>query len=356
MKLKTLLMVTMIAFSCFGVFSLPSTMAQSMNDVHVLFILSDGFGWSYFTAQEYFDNWGVQTTSVTRGSTLTVAACHNRPYRSTTADLLLSDFDLNTLTDYDCVFIPAGGNWPNLRSSQMVRDLISTAHANGLVIATFCIGNTVVAGANNIVTGVKVASFSMSNDEMAVAGANIVGAVRIVCDNRIITGSEGGGISGGGYTTAPIYEACAMVVKMALRQSFVQSVQVIPTTTFQGTGYSISVETTDPASNLPGINSTTISTVTAQVYSPSDHITPITSLTLTDSDTDGIYTGTLTGLSAGPYFIDIEVHDSDHVLEVIRNTCSIFPALPIIIGGAIAVVGIVAVMGVLFYRKRKSAS
>lgn len=356
MKLKTLLMVTMIAFSCFGIFSLPTTTAQSMNDVHVLFVLSDGFGWSYFTAQDYFDNWGVQTTSVARGSTLTVAACHNRPYRSTTADFLLSDFNLNTLSDYDCVFIPAGGNWPNLRSSQMVRDLISTAHANGLVIATFCIGNTVVAGANNIVTGVKVASFSMSNDEMTVAGANIVGGVRIVCDNRIITGSEGGGISGGGYTTAPIYEACAMVVKMALQQSFVQSVQVIPATTFQGTGYSISVETTDPASNLPSINSTTISTVTAQVYSPSDHITPITSLTLTDSDTDGIYTGTLTGLAAGPYFIDIEVHDSDHVLEVIRNTSSIFPALPIIIGGAIAVVGIIAVIGVLSYWKRKSAS
>ncbi|MFX0078699.1 MAG: DJ-1/PfpI family protein [Candidatus Hermodarchaeota archaeon] len=356
MKPKTLLMVTLIAFSCCGVFSLPTATAQTMNDVHVLFVLSDGFGWSYFTAQEYFDNWGVQTTSVTRGSSLTVAACHNRPYRSTTADYLLTDFDLNTLTNYDCVFIPAGGNWPNLRSSQMVCDLISTAHANGLIIATFCIGNTVVAGANNLVTGVKVASFSMSNDEMTVAGANIVGAVRIVCDNRIITGSEGGGIAGGGYTTAPIYEACAMVVKMALQQSFVQSVQVIPTTTFQGTGYSISVETIDPASNLPGINTTTISTVTAQIYSSFDHITPITSLTLTDSDTDGTYTGTLTGLTTGPYFIDIEVHDSDHVLEVIRNTSSIFPALPIIIGGAVAVVGVMAVIGVLFYRKRKSAS
>ncbi|MFX1341430.1 MAG: DJ-1/PfpI family protein [Promethearchaeota archaeon] len=354
MKLKTLLLVTMIAFCYCGVFSLPTAKTQTMNDVRVLFVLSDGFGWSYFTAQEYFDTWGVQTTSVTRGSTLTVAACHNRPYRSTTADFLLSDFDLNTLTDYDCVFIPAGGNWPNLRSSQMVRDLISTAHANGLVIATFCIGNTVVAGANNIVTGVKVASFSMSNDEMAVAGANIVAAVRLVCDNRIITGSEGGGIAGGGYTTAPIYEACAMVVKMALQQSFVQSVQVIPTTTFQGTGYSISVETSDPASNLSGINSTMISTVTAQVYSSSDHITPITSLTLTDSDTDGIYTGTLSGLTAGPYFIDIEVHDSDYVLEVIRNTSSIFPALPIIIGGLIAVGGIIVVLGVFFYRKRKS--
>lgn len=353
MKSKTGLLIAVLALSlCVG-FTPSRVSAQNMNNVHVLFVLSDGFGWSYFTAQDYFDDWGVQSTILAHGLDTTVRGCFNRPFVEVTADMLLSQFDLNTLSNYDCVFIPAGGNWPTLLASQLTLNLISAAHAQGLLVATFCIGNVVVAGADTVVAGVKVASFSMSNFEMDEAGAIIVGGTRIVCDNRVITGSQGGGITGGGYTTAPIYEACAMVVKMALGRSWVESALVQPA----GAGYTISVEITNPASLLLGIDSTTPTIVRALVYSQANPNTPVTTIDLADPDTDGTFTGNLPSLTGGPFSIDIEVHDSDNVLEVVRNVSTVFPSSPLVIGGAVvSVVAIVAIIGVVLYRKRRSPS
>jgi len=349
MRYKVFLLLVVLSLSCCSSLAPIHVSTQTMSDVHVLFVLSNGFGWSYFTAQDIFDSWGVQTTTVALAVDTNVSACHNRPHRETTADLLLQDFDLNSLTDYDCVFIPAGGNWPTLISSQTVRTLISTAHAQGLLVATFCIGNVVVASAGTICANTKVASFSMSNDEMIAAGANIVDNIRLVCDNRIITGSQGGGPTGGGYETAPIYEACAMVVKMALGYSFAQNIEI----TQAGSDYAVTVTTTDPASQLPGINSTTITSVRAHVYSPANPITPITTVNLDGSS--GTYTGTISGLSGGPYRVDIEIIDTDEVLEVIRDASTVFPGLPLLVGGVvIGIVAIIAVAGGLFYWKRRS--
>lgn len=350
MRSKVFLLIAVLAVSCCGSLYPLQVNAQTMSDVHVLFVISDGFGWSYFTAQDHFDSWGVQTTTVALALDTTVAACHNRPYRETTADLLLQNFDMNTLSNYDCIFIPAGGNWPSLIASQTVLNLLSTAHSQGLLVATFCIGNVVVASAEPLCAGVRVASFSMSNDEMLAAGASIVENIRVVCDNRIITGSSGGGPIGGGYEVAPIYEVCAMVVKMALGYSFAETIQITPT----GPDYTVAITTTDPASTLPGINSTTITEVRARVYSQTDPITPITIVNLASAD--NTYTGTISGLTGGPYRIDIEIKDTDQVLETIRNAGTVYPSLPILIGGlAVGVIGcIVVIVGVIFWKRRVS--
>ncbi|MFX1319206.1 MAG: DJ-1/PfpI family protein [Promethearchaeota archaeon] len=352
MRYKVFLLIAVLAVSCCSSFNPIQVSAQTMSDVHVLFVISTGFGWSYFTAKDHFNSWGVQTTTVALALDTNVSACHNRPHRETTADLLLQDFDINSLSDYDCVFIPSGGNWPTLVSSQAVRTLLSTAHAQGLLVATFCIGNVVIASTGTICANTKVASFSMSNDEMLAAGANIVENVRLVYDNRIITGSQGGGPTGGGYDAAPIYEACAMVVKMALGHSFTQSIQVTPS----GSDYTVTVATTDPASGLPGINSTTITEVRACVYSPGNPSTTVTTVNLDASG--GTYTGTISGLSGGPYRVDIEVIDTNDVLEVIRNVSTVFPGLPILLGGiVIGVVAIIAVAsGIIYWKRRPTLS
>ncbi len=349
MRTKAFLLVAVLALSLCGSLQPIQVSAQTMSDVHVLFVISDGFGWSYFTAQDYFDSWGVQTTTVALALDTTVPACYNRPYRETTADLLLQNFDMNTLSNYDCVFIPAGGNWPSLIASLTVRNLLTTAHAQGLLVATFCIGNVVVASADSICAGTKVASFTMSNDEMIDAGATIVNNIRVVCDNRIITGGQGGGPTGGGYNTAPIYEACAMVVKMALGHSYALSIEITPA----GSDYTVTVTTTDPASSLPGINSTAITEIRARVYSQADPINPATTVNLASAgDT---YTGTISGLTGGPYRVDIEVKDNDQVLEVIRDVSTVFPSLPLLIGGiAIGVIGCIAVVVGIVYWKRRS--
>ncbi|MFX1510225.1 MAG: DJ-1/PfpI family protein [Promethearchaeota archaeon] len=345
---KIVFLLSLLTLSCCVGITPFQVSSQTINDVHVLFIVSDGFGWSYFTAQDYFDAWGVQTTTIALALDTTVSACHNRPPREIIADMLIQNFDVNTLSTYDCVFIPAGGNWPSLIASLTIRDLIANAHAQGLIVATFCIGNVVVASAGSICAGTKVASFSMSNDEMLTAGANIVENVRLVYDNRIITGSQGGGPTGGGYDVAPIYEACAMVVKAALHQSYAESVNITPT----GADYTISVITTDPASTLPGINSTAINTVRAQVYSTANPITPVSTLNLVGSG--NTYTGAISGLTGGPYRIDVEVRDTDDVLEVIRNVATVFPSLPLVLGAVIGVIAVIAAITGLVYWKRRS--
>jgi hypothetical protein len=141
-----------------------------------------------------------------------------------------------------------------------------------------------------------------------------------------------------------------MVVKAALHQSYAESINITPS----GADYIISVTTTDPASTLPGINSTTITTVHAQVYSTAAPITPVSTVNLVASgDT---YTGSISGLTGGPYRIDVEVRDTDDVLEVIRNVSTVFPNLPLVIGTVIGViVAIIAIAG-LVYWKRKSTS
>ena len=351
MKIKAFLLVMVLALSCSASLAPLQVSAQSMSDVHVLFIISEGFGWSYFSAYDYFDSWDVQITTVALAIDTTVSACSHRPYRETTADILLQHFDLNTLSDYDCVFVPAGGNWPTLSSSLTVEELITRAHAQGLLVATFCIGNVVVASAGSLCAGTKVASFSMSNDEMLAAGANIIQNVRVVSDNRIITGSEGGGPYGGGYDAAPIYEVCGLVVKLSLGYSTAHNIQVTPS----GADYSVTVTTTDPASTLPGINSTTITEVRACVYTPVDPITPVTTVNLAGSAST--YSGTIAGLTGGPYRVDIEITDTDGVLEVIRDASTMFPSLPLVIGGVVVgIVGVVAVVGVIYWKRKSTSS
>ncbi len=356
MKLKSMILGVFIVCLCLGWVYTPQGNAQQFSDVDALIIVSPGFGWSYFSIKDYFESWGASVTTIALSASYTVDACYNKPARQITADILFSEFLLASLPNYDCVIVPSGGNWPILSSSQSVLNLLSTAHEEGLVVATLCIGNVVVARANGIVAGCKVASFGMANPYMRDAGAIPIPGVNVVFDNGIVTGAAGGGLGGGGYEVAPIYEVCATVIRGIRSSSCVATVSLDPQSGGTETEFSLNVDTRDPGSALAGINSTSILSVTAFIHPIHNATEVIASISLSDANQDGTFIGTYSGIPSGSYSISLEVSDSDGIMEVIRDVVhfSITPSFPMLLVGAAAIIGVVTVIliGVVLWKRR----
>ncbi|MHA1933968.1 MAG: DJ-1/PfpI family protein [Candidatus Thorarchaeota archaeon] len=355
MKIRYLALVVLLLTLCTGRSYPVEAQPTQAEEVNVIIIVSNGFGWSYFTAKDCFESWGATVTTVAHSVFLEVPSCYNRDPRPITADILLSDFNISRISEYDCLFIPSGGTWVAMSGSQTVLDFISAGYDAGLVVSTVCIGNVVVGRANEIVAESKVASYPQSNSIMRDAGAVVVSGAGVVSDNRIVTGGTGGGLFSGGYTTAPIAEVCASVMRVVLGYSRIVETTVEPARPEPETQFSISVETTEYSQTETWLNSSDIGHVYARIYSNDNATEVIDTITLTDSDDDGIYTGVVDGLDTGQYVIDIELQDSDDILEVVGeavgfNIASPFPVVELSI--AIGVIGLVAVVSLVVWKRR----
>ena len=332
----------------------PEVEAQSnCSEVDALFLVGTGFGWSYFRAKSYLESWGVNVTTIARSVSTEVQSCPNKEPRPIIADIVLSNFDMDSITEYDCIYIPSGPHWQGLADSQRVRDFIITSHEVGLVIATQCTGNVALARMNNLTTDTMVTDYLFANMDLLHPEAIQVDA-KVVMDNQLVTGESGGGytgLGGIGVESAPIYEVCTALVRTVIGRSFVQSTTVEPLGGENAGSYTISVETTDPYVMLPEVNTTEISEVNAIVYRRSNFSDQVASIQLTDDDFDGTYTGVIAEMQ-DDYIIAIEVEDDIGILEVVRDavTISEFPLLSvsmIVIGGVL-----VTAVGVVLWRKK----
>jgi len=157
-----------------------------------LFLVSNAYGDNYYDIVDKFTEWNW--TIETAGISSTVTGCVNHhPARTLHCNLTFDDLDESKIMEYDCVIVPSGGHWSS----------------------TLCIGQAVFAYADDLMDGVKVAYFSMTEEMMDSANAKIIHK-DVVTDKRIVTGGGGGGLSGGGYTVAPTEEFCE-AVKIALK-------------------------------------------------------------------------------------------------------------------------------------------
>jgi len=337
-------------FTGAGVF----TPVGAQTTVDALILVTDGFGWTYFDAYDYLTGWGVDVDVIAHSGDPTIDSCLNHPPRPIIADLLLTTFNMDTLSNYDCLFIPSGGHWQVLSNNQGVRDFITAAYDEGLVIASLCIGNMVIARSNGIVDGCKVVSYTQSNVAMQQAGAIIVSGVEVVSDQRIITGATGSGFPDG-YLNAPTYEVCVAMVKAALNLSYVRSVDLQPLA--DGSGFSVTIETQDSAAYLIGIPSNEIATVTAELCFTTHPTESLMTQQLIDPNHDGIYSNNIIGLTPGDYQLNIEVEDSGEIVEVVSNAASaiLMPSFsPVVIGtiGAAAVI-LCSIFAVILWKRRK---
>jgi putative intracellular protease/amidase len=359
MKLKAITLLSLIVFVAiiWNPVLVPTVQGQEISDVKVLMLISDYFGWNYFDAKEVFESWGVNVTTIANSSYTDVPSCLNKPPRGTIADLLLNQVNDSIATQFDVLFIPAGGQWQSLIQSARVLDFIEYAHNNGLIIATICIGNIVLARANNIVNGSSVVSYPNTNLDMTGAGANVRRGFCAVTDNRFITGGTGGGPTVGGYEVAPTREVCLAAVREALGYSYCGSASISPQSGAFQTNFTINAVITDLDAELGSISTVNrnISEVNAQIYAKGDR-TLIDTVYLFDDNEDGVYSGEFTGLSNGEYIVDIEIEDTNNTLEVERETASFsigagFTIDPITLG-IIATGALLAMVAIIVAKKR----
>jgi putative intracellular protease/amidase len=333
---------------------------QGPEDLDILVLVATGFGHPFFDFRTYFEAAGASVSVISAETTTSVASCYNPAPTWISAEFLLSTFDFETLSDYDCLFIPPGGHWQHLTQTDRVGDLLAAAHAEGVLIGSLCIGQRVILEARDIVYGVKVAFYQQTHFLFESAGATPVADALVASDCLIATGSTGGGVPYlGGTNILPINEFCHSFLKTALGRSFVQSCTVAPTTGDATTTFSIIVETQDPSTGLASVPSTNIASVVARVYAFNE-TTPAHNVTLSGTGF-GTYTGSFTGIGLGEYSVAIEVMDNTFSLEVVRDAASLTgpvaatipPELLILLIGGGAGAAVVVIVAVILIRKRK---
>ena len=331
--------------------------AQDTTEVSVLVLIADFFGWNYFDVRDTLLGWGANVTTVAYSLDYNISSCLNREPRPIIADLLLSEIDNETLMQFDCLFIPAGGQWQSLLTSETVKRTIETAYQLGLSVASICIGNRVTAGANNIVNGTSVVNYLYSNTYMMNEGATVRFGPSAVSDNRIITGGGGGGlIPEGGFTLAPTEEVCAEVVREAMGLSYVTSGQIHPSSGGPGTNFTIRVQVTDQDEVLGGHFITDISEVSARIFVGHNR-SEVASVPLTYNAAEDLFQGSWVASSVGSYAIDIEVLDSNSTLQITRNLVELSVGglnVPLVLTAAGGISVLVAAVVIILRRRSPS--
>jgi len=367
-RVFTLVSLILVVSFFSGPLLMPSVDAKEISDVKVLMIITEAFGWDYFNAKEMLESWGVNVTTVANALDTDVASCYNKPPRGTTADFLLSEVENDIVTQFDALYIPSGGHWAGLIGSTRVKDFIAYAYGHGVIIATTCIGNRVVAESNGIVNGTSVVNYVNPNSFTAMvnAGATIRYGYEVVTDNGIITGNSGGGPTGGGYEVAPSSDVCAAIIREALGYSFIDQPEVLPFVGESGTLFNISADITDLDSEIGSLSTVdiNITEVQARIFTKENR-TLIDTIELTDADSNGNYEGSFNGTIDGEYVIDIEVEDTNSTLVIEREAASFtigevpttsgstdLPLNPLLIGSIGAGGLIVVVVIVIILKKR----
>jgi len=205
----------LLIFLC-SLTTLTSAEAQEPSEktYSALLLVSFGYGDNYYDIVDIFSGWNW--TVETAGKSTFVSGCANHhEARILHCNLTFDDLDKSLLKDYDCVIIPSGGHWNSLVNTRSIETILITAHENGLILGTLCIGQQVFTSTEGLMDGVNVAYFSMTRLEMESVNANVI-YENVVSDKRIVTGGVGGGLNGGGYTAAPTAEFCE-AVKIAIQ-------------------------------------------------------------------------------------------------------------------------------------------
>ena len=162
--------------------------------LNVLVLLGEWFGDAYFPLEKELAARGWTMKRV--GVDAEYRGCYNKK-----RDIVLrSDKlipDMKDFAGYDCLIIPSGPQWRKFNQNPAVLQFVRDAYAAGLIVASFCVGNTTVKAAG-------LADFPSD-------AALYPGKVTLVKE-RLLIGPRGGGPPpGDGFESAPIKEICNAV-------------------------------------------------------------------------------------------------------------------------------------------------
>ena len=337
---------------------------EELNDIDILVLVSDDCGWNLLDINETLEEMGVNIYTITNTDSHTITSCFRRTPIPMYAELLLSEFDLEAIDEYDGIVIPAGPQWRRLVNETDVNEFLWAGYDNGLVIGAICLGVITFAGSGIITNATKVAMpVGYSYEPMKNTGAEMVSRADVVSQERIVTAGPGGGPPTG-YETAPNYEFCLEVIKEIIGQSYVESTSVIPNNETTALDYTIKVDIANLSLEFLGFDIAHVQQVIAEIY-PEANSSDVTDVELTYVPGTTYYSGNFTVSNTGKYVIDLDIWNAEWSLEVVKNATTFLVESPetstsdddeplpitfILGGGAIAVV----VVTILVLWKRKS--
>jgi len=164
--------------------------------LNVLVLLGEWFGDAYFPLKEELEARGWTMKRV--GVDVEYRGCYNKK-----RDIMLrSDIlipDMKDFSGYDCLIIPSGPQFRKFKENQTVLKFVRDAHAAGLLIASFCVGNNLVKTAGLV--------------DLPIGPALFPDKVTLVRE-RVLLGPRGGGPPpGDGFESAPIKEICDAIAR-----------------------------------------------------------------------------------------------------------------------------------------------
>jgi len=173
----------------------------STRPLSVLVLLGEWFGDAYFPLAKEIEarNWTMKRIGVEAE----YLGCYNKARDIVLrSDILIPD--LRDFAGYDALIIPSGPQFRKFREDPAVLKFIRDAHAAGLLVASFCVGNFLVQDAG-LVDGLS------GQDSFP----NKVTLVR----ERVLIGPRGGGPPpGDGFESAPIKELCDAIARETTRE------------------------------------------------------------------------------------------------------------------------------------------
>jgi ankyrin repeat protein/L-ascorbate metabolism protein UlaG (beta-lactamase superfamily) len=164
--------------------------------LNVLVLLGEWFGDAYFPLKTEIEARGWTMKRV--GLDGEYRGCYNKK-----RDVVLrSDIviqDKMDLSGFDALIIPSGPQWRKFNENPPVLAFVRNAHAAGLIVASFCVGNTTVKAAGLVDLP--------SGPELYPAKVTLV-------KERVLLGPRGGGPPpGDGFESAPVKEICDAVAR-----------------------------------------------------------------------------------------------------------------------------------------------
>ncbi len=333
---------------------IASSSPEEINDIDILVLISDECGWNYFLVNETLLEMGVNVITLTNTESYTVTSCLNKVPRPITADLLVSEFDLETISEYDGIIIPGGGQWRLLSNDTAVHELLQVAYDNGLVIGSICNGGITLGKSDVVTNGTKIVDpLPDVVADLLARGAVFVWGAWVVADNRIVTGDIGEVFQSGGET-APTYEVCWQVVQTIMGTSSVSSTEVTSNPQGDSLDFLINVEVANLTQQFPGFNISQVEEVTAYIY-PESNTSDITEVELTYIPSTDLYSGDFTVTRTGRYLVDLDIMKEEFNLEVARTVATFSTDSPLgpllILGGGVGVIVVIAIV-VVFIKKR----
>ncbi|MFW9972024.1 MAG: DJ-1/PfpI family protein [Candidatus Odinarchaeota archaeon] len=224
-SIKSVLLIFSLLSINSGIFLIP---VRAYTPGHkVMILVAFGVGETYFPVKGKFESWGWEVT--TAGLTSSIISCPNVNPRPVPIDILISEINNDTLSQYECIFIPSGGHWNALAYDATTLTTILNAYNLGLVISSLCIGIVVIARAD-IVNGVRIA-YDSNSASYVISYGGITVSKEVVTDQRIVTGGTGGGPTGGGASQAPTIEVCKAIANLIAPRSLPLSIAIIGITT-----------------------------------------------------------------------------------------------------------------------------